>query len=265
MDVQADSRWKYPRSRLLASSAGRGWSTIAAELRSHPAGRIASGLQQSVEIVIAIRGADDGFVVRSGAGRQQQTRPASGTIWLAPIGIGDEEITITAPIPEALHLYLPARQFNLLAEMTRESSTGRMFAETASLLLAARLAHSYADGSVLDPRTGPAHRLDNARLRRVLDHIDRHLEEEITVADLARLANLSTFHFSRMFTAAIGLPPCRFVGRRRLENAMAMLAVGKLPLSEIAHRSGFSSQASFSRAFRRATGMTPGEYRRLVH
>lgn len=297
MDVQADSRRKYPRSKLLASSAGHGWSTIAAELRSHPAGRIASGLQQSVEIVLAIRGADDGFVVRTGAGRQQQTRPASGTIWLAPIGIGDEEITITAPIPEALHLYLPARQFNLLAdqynlsrspvhsiqylggltdelirqiglsllvEMTRESSTGRMFAETASLMLAARLAHSYADGSALEPLSGPGHRLDNARLRRVLDHIDQHLEEQIALADLARLANLSTFHFSRMFTAAIGLPPGRFVSRRRLENAMAMLAVGKLPLSEIAHRSGFSSQASFSRAFRRATGMTPGEYRRLV-
>jgi AraC family transcriptional regulator len=148
--------------------------------------------------------------------------------------------------------------------MTRESSTGRMFAETASLMLAARLAHSYADGSVLEPLAGPAHRLDNARLRRVLDHIDQHLEEQIALADLARLANLSTFHFSRMFTAAIGLPPCRFVSRRRLETAMAMLAVGRLPLSEIAHRSGFSSQASFSRAFRRATGMTPGEYRRLV-
>jgi AraC family transcriptional regulator len=45
---------------------------------------------------------------------------------------------------------------------------------------------------------------------------------------------------------------------------MAMLAIGKLPLCEIALRSQFSSQASFSRAFRRATGMPPGEYRRLV-
>jgi AraC family transcriptional regulator len=43
-----------------------------------------------------------------------------------------------------------------------------------------------------------------------------------------------------------------------------MLAVGKLPLWEIADRSRFASQASFHRAFRRATGMTPGEYRRLV-
>ncbi len=64
-----------------------------------------------------------------------------------------------------------------------------------------------------------------------------------------------------MFTAAIGIPPYRYVGRRRLESAMTMLAIGKLPLHEIAHRSCFSSQAGFTRAFRRATGMTPGEYR----
>jgi len=297
MDLHADGRRKYPRSKLLASSAGRGWSTIAAELRSHPAGRIVSVAQQSVEIVIAVCGTDDGFVIRTGAGRRQQARPTSGTIWLAPIGIGDEEITITAPIPEALHLYLPARQFNLLAdrynlagspvhaiqyrgglndelirqiglsvltEMMRETSTGRMFAEVSSLMLAARLAHDYADSGVLDPGPGRSHRLDNARLRRVLDHIEQHLEDEIVVAGLAEMAHLSTFHFTRMFTAAVGIPPYRYVSRRRLENAMAMLAVGRLPLSEIAHRSRFSSQASFSRAFRRATGMTPGEYRRLV-
>jgi AraC family transcriptional regulator len=58
------------------------------------------------------------------------------------------------------------------------------------------------------------------------------------------------------------MPPFRYVSRRRLEAAMALLAAGRLPLAEIAFRSGFSSQASFTRAFRRATQMTPGEYRR---
>ena len=241
-------------------------------------------------------GAEDGYVIRTGAGRRQQTGSASGTIWLVPTGIGDEEIVITAPILKTLHLYLPVRQFSLLAdqynfarspvhsiqyvgglsdelirqiglsvlsEMTQETATGRMFAETSSLMLAARLAHEYAGSSFIESRTGTLHRLDNARLRRVLDFIDQHLEEEITLAGLADLANLSAFHFTRMFTAAVGIPPYRYVSRRRLENAMAMLAIGKLPLSEIAHRSRFSSQASFNRAFRRASGMTPGEYRRL--
>lgn len=297
LDLQADGRRKYPRSRVLASSADRGWSTIYAELRAHPAGTITSAVQQNVEIVIALSGADDGLVVRTGAGRRQKTKPASGTIWLAPIGIGDEEIMITAPFPKALHLYLPARQFNilsdqynlarspvnsiqylaglgdevinqiglsLLSEMTQESATGRMLVETSSLMLAARLAHKYADSSLIELDAGNPHRLDNARLRRVLDYIEQHLEQEISLADLANQAHLSAFHFARMFTAAVGAPPNRYVSRRRLENAMTMLSVGKLPLSEIAHRSCFSSQASFQRAFRRATGVTPGEYRRLI-
>ncbi len=147
-------------------------------------------------------------------------------IWLVPIGTGHEEVVLTAPISHALHLYLPAGPFNLLAdqynlarspihsipykgglhdelirqlglailsEMTEESATGRMFAETSSLMLAARLAHTYADGSLLQPGTNDASRLDNARLRRVLDYIDQHLEQEITVAGLASLANLSAF------------------------------------------------------------------------
>jgi AraC family transcriptional regulator len=298
MDLQADGRRKYPQSRLLASSVDRGWSTIFAELRSHPVGRITSTAQRNVEIVIAVSGFVDGSVIRMGAGRRRHTLAAPETIWLAPIGPGNEEILITAPIAQTLHLYLPARQFSLLAEqynlprspvhsircvgglkdelihqvglsvlaeMNQETATGRMFAETLSLMLAARLTHNYADVAGLAARPlGMPHRLDNARLRRVLDYIDQHLEAEITVAALAASANLSTFHFTRMFTAAVGIPPHRYVGRRRLENAMAMLAVGKLSLSDIAHRSCFSSQASFSRAFRRATGMTPGEYRRLA-
>ena len=288
---------KYPKSTLLSSSAGRGWSTISAELRSHPVGTVTSFIQQNVEIVIAIGAAEDGLVIRNGAGRQQETRSAPGTVWLVPIGIGGEEIIITAPIPKALHLYVPVRQFELLAdqynlarsplhsiqylgglhdelicgigasvlsEMTEHTSTGRMFVETSSLMLAARLAHDYAGSNIIDSCAGGLCRLDNARLRRVLDYIEQHLEEEVTVAGLANLAHLSEFHFTRMFTTTVGIPPHRYVSRRRLENAMAMLAAGRLPLSEIAHRSGFSSQASFNRAFRRVTGMTPGEYRRLI-
>jgi AraC family transcriptional regulator len=52
------------------------------------------------------------------------------------------------------------------------------------------------------------------------------------------------------------------VSQQRLERAMVLLAAGKQPLSDIAVSCQFTSQPSFSRAFRRATGMTPGEYRR---
>ena len=107
-------------------------------------------------------------------------------------------------------------------------------------------------------------RLNNARLKRVLAHIDDHLAEEITVADLAEVACLSVFHFARAFAATTGVSPLRYVGQRRLEVAKAMMATGEPSLSEIAFDCRFSSQSSFTRAFRRVTGITPAEYRRQL-
>jgi AraC-like DNA-binding protein len=105
-------------------------------------------------------------------------------------------------------------------------------------------------------------RLDDIRLRRVLDYIAANVGDDITLANLARVAGYSPFHFARKFSFAMGMPPHRYISRVRLGNAMVELAAGKLPLAEIALNAHFSSQASFTRAFHRATGMTPREYRR---
>jgi AraC family transcriptional regulator len=137
-----------------------------------------------------------------------------------------------------------------------------MLVETSSLLLAARLAHAHAETELIRlPKLTPP-RLDDRRLRRVLAYIEEHLAEDITVAGLANVACLSVFHFTRAF--ATGVPPHRYVSRRRLETARAMIATGRASLSEIAFHCRFSSQSSFTRAFRRAMGMTPAEYRQTL-
>ena len=128
-------------------------------------------------------------------------------------------------------------------------------------MLATRLIQNYVDRNLINRITGAARSVDHARMRRVLDYIDQNLEEEFTISALARMAHLSVFHFARTFANTMGIPPQRYVGQRRLESAKKMIGTGRLPLSEIAFRSGFSSQASFTRAFRRATNMTPGEFR----
>jgi AraC-like DNA-binding protein len=79
---------------------------------------------------------------------------------------------------------------------------------------------------------------------------------------VAGVACLSPVHFAPMFSAATGVAPHRYVSQQRLETAMVLLAAGKRSLSDIALSGQFSSQASFNRAFRRATGVTPGKYRR---
>ncbi len=128
-----------------------------------------------------------------------------------------------------------------------DCNVARFFADTEAL-------YSYAP----EPTT---HRIHDARLRRALDHISAKLDEEITLAQLAQVAGLSVFHFAHTFTRAMGVSPSRYVSRVRLEKAMAEIAAGKLSLAEIAFKAGFSSQASFTRAFYRTTGLTPGEYR----
>jgi AraC family transcriptional regulator len=286
---------KYPpTSALLVSSAGLGWSSLSVELRSHGVSEAQTVFPQHVEICLVVTGNEDGLVRRNGAGLYQEAAPRTGAIWLSPAGVG-KEIAITAPIPQTMHLYLPTALFDrlkddfdlpgalaysirqvagegddviyqigrsILSEVTNQTSNGRMYAEIASLALAARLLQKYCDGGSAGLTTPPMNRLDHTRLRRVLDYISANIERDITLADLAQVAGQSPFHFARKFSLAMGVSPHRYISRIRLDNAMTELATGRLPLAKIALNAQFSSQASFTRAFHRATGMTPKEYQR---
>jgi AraC family transcriptional regulator len=122
---------------------------------------------------------------------------------------------------------------SVLSEMMSPTAAGRMLVETSSLLLAARLARAHLETELIRPPIRSRHRLDDGRLRRVLAYIHEHLAEDMTVADLASVAKET-------------------------------IATGRASLSEIALDCQFSSQSSFTRAFRRATGMTPAEYRHAL-
>jgi AraC family transcriptional regulator len=268
---------------------------MSAELRSHPAGEMPVIVPQHAEIGLAVIGNERCLVTRAGAGQIQQAVPRTGAIWLSPIGVGDNEARITARVPQSLHLFLPAALFgqlkddfnlpvapahsirfvsgirdpviheigcSILSELTNETAAGRMYVEAASLTLAARLLQKHCDSGACAPTETSAHGLEHIRLRRVLDYIAANVNDDITLLDLAGIAGYSPFHFARKFTLTMGVSPHRYISRMRLENAMAELAAGKLPLAEIALNAHFSSQASFTRAFHRATGTTPREYRR---
>lgn len=99
------------------------------------------------------------------------------------------------------------------------------------------------------------------RFEAVLAYIDRHLEGDLSVAALSRIAHFSAFHFHRQFSAYMGVPVSRYVQLMRLRRAAHQLAASPAAsVLEAASAAGFESPEAFARAFRRAFGMTPSAF-----
>jgi AraC family transcriptional regulator len=98
--------------------------------------------------------------------------------------------------------------------------------------------------------------------RIVTDYIEEHLAESISLATLAQLVRLSTYHFCRAFKQSFGVPPHRYHTAQRIERAKALLAKPSPSVTDIGLTVGFSQTSSFTAAFRRATGQTPTAYYR---
>ncbi|MEV1013342.1 AraC family transcriptional regulator [Micromonospora sp. NPDC049801] len=100
------------------------------------------------------------------------------------------------------------------------------------------------------------------RLNEAMAHIERHLDQQIEVADLARIALTSEYHFRRLFSALAGMPLSEYVRRRRLTVAGADVLAGERTLLDVAVRYGYGSAEAFARAFHAVHGVGPGEARR---
>ena len=138
--------------------------------------------------------------------------------------------------------------------------------EPGERLLASSLAHEIVDHALLS-QVGLRQGLrlkgglaPNLR-RQMVEYIEAHLDQPITLGELALRCNLSEYHFARMFRTSFGLPPHQYLLARRLHRACELLRLGEMPLGEIALLCGFASASHFSNRFRQAIGATPGEYR----
>jgi AraC family transcriptional regulator len=113
------------------------------------------------------------------------------------------------------------------------------------------------------PRSTPRQQAYARRFNRVLDFIDRHLDEPLSGDRLSRLAHFSKFHFHRQFSDYVGVTPNRYVQLARLRRASYRLAFNPLErITDIAAHAGFENSESFSRAFRSAFGQSPGSFRK---
>jgi AraC family transcriptional regulator len=148
------------------------------------------------------------------------------------------------------------------AEIEAGSPGGRLFLDSLGLALATRLLHQHSSRST--PAPVPTRRvgLGGTRLTRLLAHIEDHLDQNLSLADIAAVAGLSASHLKTVFREATGLPVHQYVLRRRVERAQMLLREGQLPINEIALATGFAHQSHLARHMRRLFGVTPAEVKR---
>ena len=99
------------------------------------------------------------------------------------------------------------------------------------------------------------------QIQNSIDYIEKHLCESIKLREIARQSHFSEFHFHRLFRKAVGATVMEYIRNRRLSEAATELADTEEKITNIAFKYQFSSEESFSRAFKKLKGLSPREYR----
>ncbi|HWM06057.1 MAG TPA: helix-turn-helix transcriptional regulator [Actinophytocola sp.] len=273
-------------ARLLAASEDLGWTDVSARrYRDDPvAGPFTTAASPDLLVVLVTAGT---YAIES------HTRPAPVRAVYRPGSVG-----ITAPgrastlrwealTPEpmeSVHLLLTAQMLDrTAAELGVPRPGNRLDTLVADDLLltgaatqlawaldaqapplvadaAAQLLAAHVVGRRADRPAPPG--LPPATLRRVVGHLHDRLAEEITLDDLAAVANLSKFHLLRRFRASTGRTPARFLTDLRTQRAALLLRTTDRPVATIAHQCGYRNPSQFAAAFRRRYGASPAAYRR---
>ena len=273
--------WDYPGVQVEST---RSWGLISAEIVSRTAGRVV-WRSRNHRIVYAL--SDIHGMIRNGNG-PPQTRPLMRDHFSFRPGGITLQSTIDAPV-RFIHIVQSREVYdNITSEMVRggvvdfEPRTGlhdplisqialtigneiegeypdHVLADALNTALAVQVTRLCTDPAAiaLEPSNG----LSRERLRRVYDYIEVHLDDRLTLTDLARVACLSPYHFSRSFKQAVGVGPQRYVMRRRVERAKALMRLTDQSLAIIAQEVGFADQSHLISVFRREIGVTPGHFR----
>jgi AraC family transcriptional regulator len=148
----------------------------------------------------------------------------------------------------------------ILPSLTAPEAFSQIFLDYFRLLFCAHVTQHYSPSfnTASQPRGG----LAPWQKRRVIDLFTEHLDGNLTLPMAAGQCRLSVSHFARAFRRTFGTPPHRYLVLQRVERAKAILSRSDCALSEVSQQTGFSDQAAFTRTFKAAIGITPGQWRR---
>lgn len=100
-------------------------------------------------------------------------------------------------------------------------------------------------------------------IQKSIAYMEQHLEEQLTLADIAAHAGFSPYHFHRLFRKEVGMNIADYLRKRRLCYAAQLLLHSEAAIIDISLHCHFESQESFTRAFKKLYGMPPGRYRKI--
>lgn len=143
-------------------------------------------------------------------------------------------------------------------EIAAGCNSGNAYGESLSVALLTYLLARY---SVDAPQECPKGSLTDYQLRHVVSYMHAHLEENISLAQLASLAETGIYEFSRRFRNTTGFTPHNYLTQLRVEEGKRLLAAQRASIAEISLMLGFANQSHFTRVFHKMTGMTPKRFR----
>ena len=144
---------------------------------------------------------------------------------------------------------------SLKAVLEQDGAASRLYGETmANALIVHLLQHYSAERPVI---RSYADGLSRHRLRQVIEYIHEHLDCDLSLVELAAIAQMSPHYFSQLFKQSVRMTPHQYVIRARVESAKELLAQGNLTIAEVAKSVGFVDQSHLHRHLKRLMGVTP--------
>jgi AraC-like DNA-binding protein len=176
------------------------------------------------------------------------------------IQLGAEHKLVSGSLP-------PTAELSVLGELLRATAHGAsglgLGIDEAALLFTARYAELLQQAKP-QPRAAPVTAQDRRRALSAAEWIEHHASEPIALADAAAHAQLTPFHFLRLFSRVLGVTPHQYLVRTRLSLAARMLATPGASVTGTAYAVGFGDLSNFIRTFTRAAGVSPRAFRKAA-
>jgi AraC family transcriptional regulator len=282
----------------LLSSHGSGWNGIHLEYHREPAGEQPEHFFEHCH-VLCIEVSDRPCSARKWMNGESESKPiVHGDIFIIPEQIryreqwdGDiefislalesgfvaqvaDELARSTAVEILPHFPKPdplIYQIGVALKSALESDglASLLYAETMATALVAHVLRYYSayrstdSGAIAHHVSGLSRStLSRSTVKQVTDYIIDHLDQELSLTELASLAQMSRHHFARLFKQSVGVSPHQYVIQQRVNRAKQLLLRGELSVAEVAYQVGFANQSHLSRHFKRLLGVTPRQLQR---